>query len=63
MGKRGFGTDTIAIDIARWEARRIEDFGKLRALRNAGWKINKIALEFNVTPAEVKRALLKEGMH
>lgn len=42
--------------------RRITDAGKLRALRDAGWTIRKIAREFIVTEAEVKRALKQEGM-
>ena len=44
------------------EKRKITDTGKLRALRDAGWTIRKIAREFIVTEAEVKRALKQEGM-
>lgn len=35
----------------------INDFGKLKALHNAGWSIEKIADEFGVTIQEVERCL------
>ena len=39
------------------ETRQITDFGKLKALNNAGWSIEKIADEFGVTIEEVNRCL------
>lgn len=45
-----------------FQKRKIGDIGKLRSLRSAGWTIRKIAREFIVTEAEVKRALKQEGM-
>ena len=39
------------------ETRKIKDFGKLKALNNAGWSIEKIADEFGVTIQEVERCL------
>ena len=57
-----WGTKTVEHDMKVMEKRRITDTGKLRALRDAGWTIRKIAREFIVTEAEVKRALKQEGM-
>ena len=37
--------------------REIKDLGKLKALNNAGWSIEKIADEFGVTIKEVERCL------
>ena len=39
------------------ETRKITDFGKLKALNNAGWSIEKIADEFGGTIEEVNRCL------
>ena len=39
------------------EARKISDFGKLKALSNAGWCVENIADEFGVTIDEVNRCL------
>ena len=41
------------------ETRKITDFGKLKALHNAGWSDPKIADEFGVTTSEVDRCLRK----
>ena len=57
-----WGTKTLEHDLEVMGKRRITDVGKLRALRDAGWTIRKIAREFIVTEAEVKRALKQEGM-
>lgn len=39
------------------ETRQITDFGKLKALNNAGWCVENIADEFGVTIKEVNRCL------
>ena len=39
------------------ETRQITDFGKLKALNNAGWCVENIADEFGVTIQEVERCL------
>lgn len=39
------------------ETRKISDFGKLKALNNAGWCVENIADEFGVTIKEVERCL------
>ena len=39
------------------ETRQITDFGKLKALNNAGWCVENIADEFGVTIKEVERCL------
>lgn len=39
------------------ETRQITDFGKLKALNNAGWCVENIADEFGVTIEEVNRCL------
>lgn len=39
------------------ETRKITDFGKLKALNNAGWCVENIADEFGVTIEEVNRCL------
>ena len=39
------------------ETRQITDFGKLKALNNAGWCVDNIADEFGVTIEEVNRCL------
>lgn len=39
------------------ETRQITDFGKLKALNNAGWCVENIADEFGVTIQEVNRCL------
>lgn len=57
-----WGRKTMESDDARWRARKITDFGKLRALREAGWTVRKIAREFIVTDTEVKRAMKQEGI-
>jgi len=57
-----WGTKTIESDNARMEKRKIGDIGKLRALRNAGWTVRKIAREFLVTESEVKRMMKQEGI-
>ena len=62
MKAKEWGTKTVEHDMKVMEKRKITDVGKLRALRNAGWTICKIAREFVVTESEVKRALKQEGM-
>lgn len=57
-----WGTKTVEHDLEVMGRRRITDTGKLRALRDAGWTIRKIAREFIVTETEVKRVLKQEGM-
>lgn len=62
MSNRERGTKTVEHDMKVMEKRRITDMGKLKALRNAGWTIARIAREFIVTESEVKRCLKQEGM-
>lgn len=57
-----WGTKTVEHDLEVMGKRRITDVGKVKALRNAGWTICKIAREFIVTETEVKRVLKQEGM-
>lgn len=57
-----WGTKTLEHDLEVMGKRRIADVGKVKALRNAGWTICKIAREFVVTESEVKRVLKQEGM-
>ena len=57
-----WGTKTLEHDLEVMGKRRITDVDKVKALRNAGWTICKIAREFIVTESEVKRVLKQEGM-
>lgn len=57
-----WGTKTMEHDLEVMGKRRITDVGKLRALRDAGWTIKKIAREFIVTESEVKRVMKLEGI-
>lgn len=41
------------------QSRKIEDLGKLRALRDAGWTLKKIADEFNVSVQTVSNTLTR----
>ena len=59
---RDWGTKTVEKDMAIMEKRKIADYGKLRALREAGWSVEKIAREFAVTKSEVKRVMKQEGI-
>lgn len=57
MKKKGFGFLTMADLEKRRQTRQIDDIGKLGALWRAGWTLNMIAEEFNVTEVTVAETL------
>lgn len=42
--------------------REIKDIGMLRALRKAGWSMEKLGLEFHCTAERVAEVMRKEGI-
>lgn len=45
-----------------YSTRVITDYGKLRALRKAGWSIKRIADEFKCTEGRMAQVMRKEGI-
>lgn len=42
--------------------RKINDYGKLRSLRSAGWNIKNIAVEFGCSEQTVRNVMKQEGI-
>lgn len=45
-----------------YQSRKISDIGKLRALRAAGWDVDKIATEFGCSGQTVRNTMKREGI-
>ena len=45
-----------------YSTRVITDYGKLRALRKAGWSVKRIAEEFKCTEGRMMQVMQKEGI-
>lgn len=58
----GKGTLTVEQEEAKRQARQIDDIGKLRALRSAGWDVEKIATEFGCSGQTVRNTMKREGI-
>lgn len=50
-------------DVEReYQTRKIDDLGKLRSLRDAGWPVKKIAEEFRCSDQTVRNTMKREGI-
>lgn len=59
---RGYNERTMAEVEELYSTRVITDYGKLRALRKAGWSVKRIADEFKCTEGRMAQVMRERGI-
>lgn len=62
MRRTGYSDSELEKTEYVFSHREIKDIGMLRALRKAGWSMEKLGLEFHCTAERVGEIMRKEGI-